>query len=83
MKKGKENINVTNPKDKIDPSKKQNVTKNPRDLIPPNSNYLKNIRETSPIKQIDITSEGNKEIKEILIFSKPFEIYLNGRMKKN
>lgn len=75
MKKGKENNNQTNQKDKVDPNKKQAATnKNPRDLLPPNSQHTKNIRETFPVKQMDVSSEENKEIKEILIFSKPFEI---------
>ncbi len=74
MKKGKEN-NTANPKDKVDPNKKQGIiNKNPRDLLNANSLYIKNIRETYPIKQIDKTNEENKEIKQILIFSKPFEI---------
>lgn len=76
MKKGKENNNANNPKDKVDPNKKQQgiITKNPKDLLPPNSQYAKNIRETFPLKQTEITAEENKEIKEMLIFSKPFEI---------
>lgn len=74
MKKGNEINTTANQKDKVDPIKKQTLVRNPKDLIPLNSQFLKNIRETFPLKQNDISSDKNKEIKEVLIFSKPFEI---------
>lgn len=75
MKKGKEINNKPNPKEKIEPNKKAaGSNKNPKDLLPANSQHNKNIRETFPIRQTDITHAETNEIKEFLIFSKPFEI---------
>jgi len=75
MKKGKEINNKPNLKEKIEPNKKAGGSnKNPKDLLPSNSPHNKNIRETFPIRQTDITQTETNEIKELLIFSKPFEI---------
>ncbi len=69
MRKGKEVNNKLNIKDKLIGN-----TKNTRDLIPPNSPYIKNIRETFPIKQGNIPDNELLEIKQLLIFLKPYQV---------
>lgn len=76
MKKGKDAaILKSNMKDKPDMPKNKPNMKNPRDLLPATSPYLKNIRETFLIKANDFSSHEINEIKENLILAKPFELF--------
>lgn len=60
-------------KEKQDSTKKP--LKNPRELLPLNSPYLKNIRETFPFKPTDLSLEEISCIKENLIPYKPHELF--------
>ena len=74
MKKQKEPPKL-NPKDKANANKKQKQGKTVEDLFPANSPHLKNIREQNPTNNEAMSLEEIKEIKELIIISKPDEIF--------
>jgi hypothetical protein len=62
-----------NPKDKFD--KKNKSEKTAKDLYPPNSPHLKNLREQNLLEIKSMSNDDIKEIKELIIISKPDDIF--------
>lgn len=74
MKKPKEPVKG-NAKDKDPKNKQKQGGKTAKDLFPPNSPHLKNLREQNPINNEAMSNEEIKEIKDLIIISKPDDIF--------